>query len=45
MQAVRSLPERSEQRIEELKAAVKEGAYQVSAEDIAEKIRQESFER
>ena len=45
MHAARSLPDLSEQRVRDLKAAIEKGSYQVSAEDIAEKIWQESFER
>lgn len=45
VEAARSMPARDEQKIEELKAAVKNGSYRVSNEEIAEKIWLESLER
>lgn len=44
LEAARNLPERNEQKIEELKAAVRNDRYRVSDEEIAEKIWQESVD-
>lgn len=44
LEAARGLPERNEQKIEELKAAVENGRYRVNDEEIAEKIWQESVD-
>lgn len=44
MEAARSLPERNEQKIEELKAAVKNGSYHVNDDEIAERVWQESID-
>jgi len=43
MQAARSLPDSGAQKIEELKAAIKNGTYQVSDEEVADKIWQEAL--